>query len=517
MYSEFKWWQGVVEDRNDPLKLGRCRVRVLGYHTDKLNDIPTKSLPWATPMQPITSAAMNGIGTTPMGPVEGTWVFGFWRDGSNAQEPVIIGTVGGKTEADHKKDSSRGFNDPDGIYPRDEFIGEADTNRLARGIGKPVVGSMNGENAQSLVNKRGSRNRGDPQAGSGVTNTGIPMGVAGNLWDPKTASNPEGSDRGTIEDTADGNVKVSGSYEGDANHYKNDYWNEPNPRYGGTADSDTEYLSSVVNTSQYPHNHVRMSEGGHVEEWDDSTSAERLHRYHRKGTFEEIQPDGTRVVKVVGSDYEIVAGSQNVYIKGICNLTINGDCRTLYRGDLVQEVVGDYHLHVGGEMRTKIFGNDAKEVMTNRKITINGEDDLFVAKNQIINIADNKTIIVGGNQKETIKKNVEETYGEGEVPGDHSTQTAGKYSYKSIDSMTLTAFEDFRISTDKNMFISVTLDSTQTILGDSEILVTGDQYENIGGDDTREVAGDFIEATGGTHASDAGGNMTKTAPNIYLN
>ena len=34
MYGDFVWWQGVVEDRNDPLKLGRCRVRILGYHTD---------------------------------------------------------------------------------------------------------------------------------------------------------------------------------------------------------------------------------------------------------------------------------------------------------------------------------------------------------------------------------------------------------------------------------------------------------------------------------------------------
>ena len=82
MYSEFTWWTGVVEDRIDPLKLGRCRVRILGYHTDKKDDdnIPTNTLPWATPMQPITSAAMNGIGTTPMGPVEGTLIVGFFRD-----------------------------------------------------------------------------------------------------------------------------------------------------------------------------------------------------------------------------------------------------------------------------------------------------------------------------------------------------------------------------------------------------------------------------------------------------
>ena len=525
MYSEFTWWQGGVEDRNDPLKLGRCRVRVLGYHTDKLDDIPTESLPWAIPMQPITSAAMNGIGTTPMGPVEGTWVFGFWRDGSNAQEPVIIGTVGGKMDKDDKKDPSRGFNDPDGIYPRNEFIGEADTNRLARGVGKLPVGSMNGENAQSLINKRGSRRRGNPQDGSTVTNTGVPMGVAGNMIT-------------SIAHTEDGNVKVANATQsvapdghvGDWNHYLNDYWNEPNPRYGGIADSDTEYLTSVENSSQYPKNHVRMSEEGHIEEWDDTPTAERLHRYHRKGTFEEIQPDGTRVVKVVGRDYEIVANRKNVYIQGTCNVTIDGDCRMLYRSDLVQEVVGDYHLHVGGEMRTKIMGNNTREVKGDQKVVVNKNDDLYVADNQIIHIGKDALEEITGHLDQTVKKNVTTTYGIGAIadidshagagytpPGNYTINVKGKTFFTSEGTYTLTSEADMKINTDSNMHINVKLDSTQTITGSSEILVTEDQYEEIGGDDKRDVGGDFIEATGGTHASDAGGNMTKTAPNIYLN
>ena len=46
----FVWFTGVVEDRNDPDKLGRVRVRCLGFHTEDLLDIPTKDLPWATVM-----------------------------------------------------------------------------------------------------------------------------------------------------------------------------------------------------------------------------------------------------------------------------------------------------------------------------------------------------------------------------------------------------------------------------------------------------------------------------------
>ena len=40
-------YYGIVEDRNDPKKLGRVRVRCLGFHTEDTNDIPTADLPWA--------------------------------------------------------------------------------------------------------------------------------------------------------------------------------------------------------------------------------------------------------------------------------------------------------------------------------------------------------------------------------------------------------------------------------------------------------------------------------------
>ena len=91
----FVWWQGVVEDRHDPLYLGRCRIRILGWHTEDKADMPTEALPWAYPVQPILSAAQTGVGISPTGPVEGTWVVGFYRDGEQAQEPVFFGTLGG--------------------------------------------------------------------------------------------------------------------------------------------------------------------------------------------------------------------------------------------------------------------------------------------------------------------------------------------------------------------------------------------------------------------------------------
>ena len=84
------WFVGVVEDRTDPQHLARVRVRCLGYHTETKIDLPTADLPGAMPMLPITSSGISGIGQTPLGLVEGSWVLGFFRDSTYAQEPIII-------------------------------------------------------------------------------------------------------------------------------------------------------------------------------------------------------------------------------------------------------------------------------------------------------------------------------------------------------------------------------------------------------------------------------------------
>jgi predicted chitinase len=97
MHNKFgnKWmFYGVVEDRMDPLFLGRCRCRVVGIHTDNKVELPTKDLPWAYPLQAINSAAMSGVGQAPLGPVEGTWVVVTFNDDSY-QQPFMLGAIGG--------------------------------------------------------------------------------------------------------------------------------------------------------------------------------------------------------------------------------------------------------------------------------------------------------------------------------------------------------------------------------------------------------------------------------------
>ena len=105
----FVWFTGVVEDRNDPSKLGRVRVRCLGYHTESLEDLPTSDLPWAHVMHPTTDPSMQGLGNTPSFLVEGSWVLGFFLDAAEKQQPMIMGSLPGIPQV--SADNTKGFND----------------------------------------------------------------------------------------------------------------------------------------------------------------------------------------------------------------------------------------------------------------------------------------------------------------------------------------------------------------------------------------------------------------------
>ena len=80
-------YYGIVEDRYDPLKLGRCKVRVAGLHTHDITMLPTKDLPWAIVIQPVQSG--NDIAA----PKEGTEVAVFFADYPDNQIPVVLGIV----------------------------------------------------------------------------------------------------------------------------------------------------------------------------------------------------------------------------------------------------------------------------------------------------------------------------------------------------------------------------------------------------------------------------------------
>ena len=291
--TNFKWWIGVVEDRNDPLKLGRCRVRVFSEHTKVKEEMPTNSLPWAQPLQSIQSAAMGDIGYSPTGLVEGTWVVGFWLDGSEQQRPCILGSLAGMPYYHGNPDE--GFNDPNkttrdkmkDFRPDDDEdeevqsyyplrIDEPDVNRLARNDG--TITRTDDEGNETEIDY----NHSVPAIKDLRAKEFVQVALSGVGW-----NEPKSTD---LLVNADG---------------------EGVPRYNTT----------------YPKNHVHQSESGHIKEIDDSYGATRIHEYHNSGTFYEIDDKGNKVVKVVANNYTLVAGNDYVHVAGEVDITSDSTIR----------------------------------------------------------------------------------------------------------------------------------------------------------------------------------------------
>lgn len=141
----FVWFVGVVEDRMDPEQTGRVRVRCFGWHTSDKTQIPTDSLPWAHIVQ---STNVPSSYT----PREGDWVFGFFADGNSAQHPMVVGILPGKPKV--KPDSSKGFSDPAGVYPK--RVNEPTLNRFIRGRQDGTVHETRKRNLKKGVKSAGS-------------------------------------------------------------------------------------------------------------------------------------------------------------------------------------------------------------------------------------------------------------------------------------------------------------------------------------------------------------------------
>jgi hypothetical protein len=78
--------------------------------------------------------------------------------------------------------------------------------------------------------------------------------------------------------------------------------------------------------AEYPYNNVVQTQSGHVIEFDDTPTHERIRVRHKSGTYFEINEKGRQVSKIVGEGFEIVVEDKNVTVGGQCNITVVGDC-----------------------------------------------------------------------------------------------------------------------------------------------------------------------------------------------
>lgn len=314
--GKFVWWFGVVEDRLDPLNLGRCKVRCFGWHTNKQVEIPTDSLPWAHPVVPYGTKSVQP-------PTEGTMVFGFFADGKEGRYPIIMGTVPGIPE--ELRGANSGFSDPytatekatstNPVFPRKIVTSAISTNAAGPAILDDYAKRYPDRLDEPTVSRLARPDRIES------ANTGSSLGVR------------SASIEGTPIDFQRKNrvVKIRSA------RFRNvvdkvtrkkkrvqTVWNEPFPSYN----------------AKYPFNNVTETESGHAFELDDTPDYERVQLSHRTGSTLEFMPSGSIKEKSFNNKYSIVMGNERKYVNGAKEETIQSNMFLKVDGELVIQCNG---------------------------------------------------------------------------------------------------------------------------------------------------------------------------------
>jgi len=595
-------YTGCVENRRDPMRLGRCQVRIVGIHTHDKTLLPTTDLPWAYPMQSITSAAINGIGQSPVGAVEGSWVVVMFRDPDELQQPIILGTVGGIPQRENKaidedEDDSISI---DGtaqrveLTPRGDVLVDGSGNAVTDGNGNPVttgtatqttttqttttqrseprlidskpgvppgprakpgIDALNKamdatgftgkygrasllaiaggecgwvpqqegyiytaealqavfgktfggkpELAQKYARWKGTRESffdfvyapenngwqlGNTQPGDGgkfygrgfiqltgrgnytkyarlsgvdilnnpeLLNTDYDIsarvalayfrdrikispddpeyleralkavgGVGGIGFEKKRGyyryfigepfPAPEQTDKSTKPEDSHQNVPIvngvpadrqkniaTGFCDPNMKYPLRDYIGEPDTNRlarGKTIGTAVEFKDKQKRTgvlagggvtwdqpnipynAQYPYNKVTETESGHLMEFDDTPENERINIFHRRGTFFEIDANGTQVNRIVGDGYTIIDRNGYVVIEGAANITVKGNCNLLVQADANIDITGDTNLNMAGKANFNVasdmslnIGGEFKVKASNIKMDSNSD------------------------------------------------------------------------------------------------------------------------------------------------
>ena len=269
--DDTRWFIGRIVSVQDPMQLGRVKVRILGIHTEDVIDIPDKALPWAQTVLPITEGGTKGLGIH-TGIQVGARVFGFFLDGVNSQLPLVLGSLPKLEE---------------------ESPGGRSTNQLTRGT-------------NTLVERKKS---------AGTHPTKI----------------------------ADGKP-----------------FDEPDSPYKAI----------------YPLNQVHETQRGHVIEIDDSHDSdggyERIHIYHKSGTFIEMHPNGD-VVTHHKNGFRTVTGNDKLYVTGNMEITVDGNLNLTVKGNVTETVSGNVTETVSGSVTENVTGSVSETYGSGQTTSVTGD------------------------------------------------------------------------------------------------------------------------------------------------
>lgn len=362
----FKIYFGIVENNIDTYKMARVQARIIGIHTEEINQsknsgIPTEHLPWIWPIFPITSSSTSGIGTWSI-PVNSSIIVCFPLD-EEFQRWAYIGTI--PSFPREMANNKIGFNDPNEKFPLEERINEPDTNRLFRNdnIEKSIIHIKNGEQIQNIY----------------TASLEIPGNDLNNFTTPIV---------------------------------NNDSFNEPKENYAAT------YPDNIVFESN-----PKEFKNGHIIEIDDTENNERIHIWHKTGTSISIRNEGEKIEKIINDNVIITLKNKIEYTNYHKIDTISGDFRVSISGNELKENYGYVKEYIKGNTTRYISGDMGMWIGANiistpeqptfeilsKKLDESIEEIEPIEHQEITEIGGNYNVLIENTEHKKIKGNRHET------------------------------------------------------------------------------------------------------------
>jgi hypothetical protein len=455
---------GVVEDRHDPLTMGRVRVRVFGLHSDdRINEVPIDSLPWSMVMMPANvSTTASGVSQL----VEGTWVLVMYHD-ENLQDPIVIGSLP-STQSTSPPDYSKGFTDPFGVNPK-----------WSDGTSNTSLASKPDTFTEHPVYTERERTR-------------VPSVPAGKKYKASTVTSDLAEDE-----------------------YKREEWGELPLRGGQSSkypyNSVTEFEGGMLeefDSSPGAQRVTRMHPSGTYDEIIvDGTRTIKImgDGYELIMGNKNMYVKGNLNITVDGNMSQLVKGDYTLEVAGNYTETIAKSKQTkIIAGNLVTEVQQDVSTNIGGEYYIKSAGNHSLNVGGNKLELVANTSQTNVGSDNSLSVKGSHNVMVSGNMGVVTKAN-------------RMDIVYGLYNIESVGFLTL--------DTSTNLIMNVGISSTETVGVTKTVnvganfseMVIGSKSEAVGVSKTVDVGGSLSELIGGARSATATGIISFNGSIITLN